>query len=82
MPADRLVLEQILPLAERGLKLLGIEDAGDYLAIIEERASLVTNGAIWQKNFMRQEKASSYDMLSAYCERQQSGLPVHLWDQV
>lgn len=77
-----LVLDELLPMAERGLQILGVEmgSAKHYLDIIRGRVSSGMNGAQWQKACAQ---ACDLDMASltlAYLKWQDSGRPVHEWE--
>jgi CBS domain-containing protein len=87
MPAQQLILEELLPMAERGLKEAGI-DAGDierYLGVIERRVSSRQTGARWQLQSLEKmgEEGSAHERLRALVkgmvEQQQSGKPVADW---
>jgi hypothetical protein len=86
---DELVLRQLLPMAEAGLRRW--EVAGEvrdrYLGVIEGRAKTGRNGATWQVATVRalQERgltrpAALAEMLRLYCQRMHSNEPVHTWD--
>ena len=76
-----LCLKTLLPMAEQGLRLLGIsdDDYQYYLGIIEQRLEKELNGAQWQQQFIARYGDDMAVMLKAYMERQQSGEPVHSW---
>ena len=87
IPADELILEELLPVARDGLKLKGI-DAGDvdrYLGIVEERVRTKKTGAQWQLdsfNALRQSGNRGERLgaiTGAIIENQMTGLPVHQW---
>ncbi|MGA7802611.1 MAG: glutamate--cysteine ligase [Gammaproteobacteria bacterium] len=77
-----LVLDRLLPLAQRGLDLLGIEpaDRERYLGVIEGRVGNACNGAAWQRAFVARHGNDMAALTAAYRLRQDSGLPVHEWD--
>jgi gamma-glutamyl:cysteine ligase YbdK (ATP-grasp superfamily) len=88
VPVVRLVREELLPLAEAGLDMWGVEraDRDLYLGVIEERCKRRVNGATWQSATYRQALESGLkreDALAAttrrYCQLMHSGEPVHLW---
>lgn len=78
----RLILDQLLPLAQRGLEILEI-DSGDIsrlLGVIERRASSGQNGADWQRRFYSGAGQDMHAMVRRYYAMQQVGEPVHSWD--
>ncbi len=79
--AQKLILEEFLPMAKDGLRSLGIDEADirRYLGIIEARTRSGQNGAEWQRAYVAANRASMADMLSAYIVRQQTEAPVHEW---
>ncbi|MEC4019863.1 glutamate--cysteine ligase [Streptomyces sp. H27-D2] len=88
IPAVRLVLEELLPLASAGLDSWGVApaDREHYLGVIEERCRLRVNGASWQAAAYHRARASGLGrkaalaaMTRAYCELMRAGEPVHTW---
>lgn len=87
LSACDLILEELLPIARKGLKKRKIdaEDIDNYLGIIEARAKAHTNGARWLlRSFTKlKEVATNDEALSAITasilEKQKSDLPVHHW---
>ena len=86
---DELVLRELLPLAQEGLRRWGVssEVADRFLGVIEGRAKTGRNGAVWQVETVRalQERGLARpralaEMLHLYCERMHSNEPVHTWD--
>ena len=88
--AQRLILEELLPLAYEGLHTLKIDsdDISRYLQIIESRVTQNRTGARWQVDaFRRLEKkytpARSVTILTnEMWERQQSNIPVADWSMI
>ncbi len=88
LPAHQLILEQLLPLARRGLTSAGIDaaDIDRYLDVIEQRATNRRTGSRWLLDSMEAlEGKGSHDeclrSLTASMIRQQStGQPVHSWE--
>ncbi len=84
--AQSLILKVLLPMAREGLASLGMDDADSsrYLDIIEARVSNACNGAAWQRAFVATLGTTNGDhmsqLLSAYLQRQHTGVPVHEWD--
>lgn len=81
VPLRQLLLEELLPLAERGLLALEIDmaDARYYLDIIAARAKTGSTGANWQRQFLTIHGPNLSTLTLAYLERQRSGQPVHEW---
>ncbi|HZQ31567.1 MAG TPA: glutamate--cysteine ligase [Mycobacterium sp.] len=88
--ADELVLRELLPLADEGLRRWGVAaSARDrYLSVIEGRAKTGRNGAAWQvqtvtslqeEDGLTRPRALA-EMLRRYCERMHSNEPVHTWE--
>ncbi len=87
IPADELILEELLPVARDGLKLKGIDpaDVDRYLGIVEERVRTKKTGAQWQLDSFaalrgrgnRGERLGA--ITGAIIENQKTGLPVHQW---
>ncbi len=83
----RLILDELLPLAEKGLRLKNIneKDIEKYLGVIEKRAKKYMNGARWQlRAFTKlKEKGTSDQALStltaAMIENQKNNIPVSDW---
>ncbi|MDJ0641472.1 MAG: glutamate-cysteine ligase family protein [Erythrobacter sp.] len=76
----RSVLEELLPMAERGLRAQGMaEDLIDkYIATVSSRLASGRNGATWQLSHF--ERHGDVHRLTAdYLANQKSGLPVHEW---
>lgn len=74
------VLEELLPMAERGLRAQGMaEDLIDkYLSVIAMRLASGRTGAAWQLAHF--ERYGDVHRLTAdYLANQRSGLPVHEW---
>jgi len=88
IPATRLVLERLLPMAHEGLDRYGVDPSlrDRFLGIIERRCASRRNGASWQVETVRAAEARGLDrpaalreMVRRYLEYQQSGEPVHTW---
>ncbi|MDQ2696195.1 MAG: glutamate--cysteine ligase [Pseudomonadota bacterium] len=80
--ARQLLLEDLLPLARRGLRALDMDaaDIDDYLHIIEARVGTGRTGAAWQRAFAARHGRDLQALTRAYLERQGQGHPVHEWD--
>jgi len=89
IPARRLVLEHLLPLAAEGLDRWRIDprERDLYLGVIEGRARTGRNGAVWQIEQVRylQEELglgraeAISSMLRRYARLGRAGEPVHTW---
>ena len=81
LPIRKLILEQLLPMAERGLDRLGVAsaDRAQYLGIIDARVTSGVTGAHWQRAWVAKHGRDMVAMTAAYFERQQAAQPVHLW---
>ncbi len=80
-PLRQLLLEELLPLARRGLNALELDaaDIGDYLDIIAARVKSGCTGADWQQRFFTRHGRDVTALTLAYLDRQQSGKPVGEW---
>lgn len=87
-PADRIVLDHILPLAEEGLADYKVDsrDVEHYLGVIRERANAGVTGASWALRSLSNLKEAGtrgeqLAALTAATVRQQSqGLPIARWE--
>jgi len=81
MTAQRLILDELLPVAKKGLQQLKINDADIeyYLGIIEQRVSTGRTGSAWQRQRAEQLNGDLQAMSCDYLKWQQSGKPVHEW---
>jgi hypothetical protein len=77
-----LLREVLLPIAEQGLKMLDIasSDIQEYLGVIRERIQCKTNGATWQRAFVKKHGKDMYALTESYYTQQNSGNPVHEWE--
>jgi CBS domain-containing protein len=86
--APELILEELLPLARRGLDALGFAgaEAERFLGLIEERVAARRTGAQWQIDSLvrmegqgtRAERLAA--LTAATCRRQLGGEPVARWN--
>jgi hypothetical protein len=85
-----LVLEELLPLAHRGLDRLGIDrhDRDLYLGVIEARCRTGRNGATWQSGMfhhlidvlgMGRDEALA-ELTLRYADLMKKGDPAHSWE--
>ena len=77
----QLLLQQLVPLARRGLETLDIRkaDIDRYLGIIEGRLRTGQTGAAWQCAYIACHGPDMAALTAAYLRQQRSGLPVHEW---
>ncbi len=83
-----LVRKQLIPMAEKGLKLMKVKktDIKRYLSIIDKRAELHMNGARWMlRGYTRLKKITTDNeamttLTAAIIENQNLGKPVHEWE--
>ncbi|HEX9175826.1 glutamate--cysteine ligase [Mycobacterium sp.] len=88
--ADELVLRQLLPLADEGLRRWQVAAAvrDRFLGVIEGRAKAGVNGAAWQVQTVTALQEGDgltrpqalAEMLRRYCEHMHSNEPVHTWE--
>jgi hypothetical protein len=87
---DELVLRQLLPLADEGLRRWEVSTTvrDRYLGVIEGRAKAGLNGAAWQvqtvtalqeQDGLTRPRALA-EMLRRYAERMHSNEPLHTWE--
>ncbi|WP_267246336.1 glutamate-cysteine ligase family protein [Streptomyces sp. PR69] len=88
VPAVKLVLDELLPLAAAGLDAWNVEPADRdlYLGVIEERCRRGVNGASWQTECYYRAVEGGLEREAAlaavtrwYCELAREGGPVHTW---
>ena len=80
-PLRRLLLEELLPLARRGLRTLDIHaaDVADYLDLIAARVESGRTGANWQRRFLARHGPDLSALTLAYMDHQRAGKPVSEW---
>ncbi|MFN2309938.1 MAG: glutamate-cysteine ligase family protein [Gammaproteobacteria bacterium] len=76
-----LILDELLPMAQRGLEQLELDraDIARFLGVIRGRAEHACTGAAWQRAYVARHGPDWAGLTLAYRERQASGLPVHEW---
>jgi gamma-glutamyl:cysteine ligase YbdK (ATP-grasp superfamily) len=81
LPIRKLIINELLPLARRGLESLDIpaDEIHDYLDIIGARTDDGQNGALWQRRWMKRNEGNFRDLVHAYAEHQATDRPVHTW---
>lgn len=80
-PVRLLLLDILLPMAQRGLLELGVDerDAAGYLGIVERRVLEGRTGARWQRDYARRYGPDMGALTRAYWRLQESGKPVADW---
>ena len=87
MPARKLILDELLPLAESGLIKYGVDqkDIDKYLGVLRDRVSTRRNGARWaleSLNEMHEQGTEDQRMrclVSSMVEQQTTGRPISEW---
>ena len=77
---QKLLQQQLLPMARQGLEQLEIDsnDIDRYLGIIEARVRSGQSGSVWQRAYVERHGDDLEAMTQAYYAHQ--GAPVHEWD--
>ena len=75
------LIEELLPLAYKGLKCLGISatDCEYYLSVIKKRIKKKTNGSQWQIKFIEKYGKDFFHLMENYLDNQYEGRPVSEW---
>jgi CBS domain-containing protein len=89
VPADELILSELLLVSRSGLRNAGIidDDADLYLGIIEERVRTGKTGSKWvldSYSALRKEAKDQEALLAVTAgmiKRQKKGEPVHMWNK-
>ncbi|MBT8140178.1 MAG: glutamate--cysteine ligase [Gammaproteobacteria bacterium] len=78
---QELVVQELLPLASRGLEQLGYsaEDAGHWLGIVRERVLSGRTGSRWQRSWIARHGRNFGELVTRYRELQASDIPIHEW---
>lgn len=78
---QHLLLEELLPSAESGLKALNIaqSDIDDYLGIIRHRVETKQTGSEWQRQFIHTHPGDFEALTRYYFNLQQQNKPVSEW---
>ncbi len=88
MPARELILEELLPLAEHGLGVYGLDqrDIDKYLGVLRDRVSTRRNGARWALESLNAMKGRGTEdqrmrcLVSSMVEQQTSGKQISKWE--
>lgn len=86
--AGKLILDELLPRARRGLQMVGIEttDIERYLGILEERVSKEKTGAQWMLDSLAamdkraKQNVRMRSLTAAIKANQERGEPLHTWN--
>ncbi len=87
MPARELILNELIPLAQHGLKKYGIcqADSDKYLGVLRERVESRRNGARWALESINKMRGRGTEdqrlrsLVSNMVEQQKTGKPVAEW---
>jgi CBS domain-containing protein len=87
MPARKLILNELLPLAEHGLQKYGVnqEDIDKYLGVLRDRVATRRNGARWALESLNEMHGRGTDdqrmrcLVSSMVEQQTTGIPISEW---
>ena len=76
-----LIMDELLPLARRGLASVAIPDSeiDEYLGVIAARVDSGQNGAAWQRRWRHLHGNDLHQLVREYRQRQDEGVPVHTW---
>ncbi|MBK9164583.1 MAG: CBS domain-containing protein [Acidobacteria bacterium] len=85
--APQLILDELLPLARKGLEMAEIaaEDIDRYLGTLEERVQQGSNGARWTLDSLaKMDRAAKTNirmraLVAAMIKNQEANMPVHRW---
>lgn len=80
-PARELILEELLPMARRGLEYLGVSEAESRraLGILEARTVSGQTGAAWLLHRLDRVDGDVRRLVADYLDHQRTGAPVHEW---
>ena len=78
---QQLILNELLPMARRGLQQLELEHADIelFLGVISERTALARNGCAWQRAYVERHGRDWQALTQAYRTNAGTGRPVHEW---
>ncbi len=81
LPVTRILADDLLPRAKRGLLEVGVEatEVAHWLGIIDNRLKSGQTGARWQRAWVARHGPDMTGLMESYLERQASGRPVHEW---
>ncbi|MDX2427402.1 MAG: CBS domain-containing protein [Xanthomonadales bacterium] len=87
MPARKLILDELLPLAEHGLQKYKVDqkDIDKYLGVLHDRVSTRRNGARWALESLNEMHGRGTEdqrlrcLVGSMVEQQATGLPISEW---
>ena len=87
MPARKLILNELLPLAEAGLQKYGVlqQDIDKYLGVLRDRVETRRNGARWALESLNEMQGRGTEdqrlrcLVSSMVEQQTTGRPISEW---
>ena len=90
IPAKQLILEELLPMAHKGLEASGVnaEDIDKYLSVIEKRVSAEVTGSSWTIQNFRSlskhygESIAQKELIRQTLIYQKENIPQHEWENV
>ncbi|MDF1696716.1 MAG: CBS domain-containing protein [Saprospiraceae bacterium] len=90
IPAKKLILETLIPMARKGLKESGVSEQTieTYLSVIEKRVSKEVTGSSWTIDNFRKlskhygEAIALKELVSQSIEYQKENVPLHEWEDV
>jgi CBS domain-containing protein len=88
LPAKKLILEYLLPMAREGLQEAGIDqdDSDRYLGVLQQRVASRRTGARWSlESLQNMDERGTLDqrlrcLVSSMVEQQSSGQPIADWE--
>lgn len=82
LPLRSLIVDTLLPRAHEALLRMDIppQEIDRYLDIVAARVDSGRNGAAWQRGWVERHGADWSGLTLAYLDRQETGEPVHTWD--
>jgi hypothetical protein len=75
-----ILLQQALPLAQKGINSLGISNAERWLDIIQQRVASGQTGAVWTRQHWIRH-ADSNRLVNDYLQHAATAEPVHRWPE-
>lgn len=91
VPVGQIILNELLPMADKGLKLAGVHatDRSKYLGIIRERVESGITGSSWMRDAYKKLKSSGVrddavmvSITEGIYQRQKTGTPVSQWSEI
>jgi CBS domain-containing protein len=87
MPARKLILNELLPMAEAGLQKYGVlqKDIDKYLGVLHDRVNTRRNGARWALESLNEMRGRGTEdqrlrcLVSSMVEQQTTGRPISEW---